>query len=358
MASIRHSIETNKKLLILIALLLALIAVLVGRFYFQEKRENRALRLKILSMSENRRTPKPLATLMTPSTKSALTIAPAATTPISEAIPESNNTVSIRDQDTQELAVQLNSQMRRPRNLNLETLDNNIAIADELVSREPDSYSAYKAKLVSLLVKEGKFNQAADEEEIEGILENMAQFNIGSDKLARREASLIANSNAELDNVDRELNSLALERENLESQLSNLDANSPELQNINDRLAQLENLETNLLSNADAIEAGLANNSARIVNEDIIEIPFMRMLAKNDYDGVMNNAQTFIEEFPNSPSGYYYMIKALEMQGQKDQALGVIQNSRLSPDVQNALLQRLESEAGQDPKNYWQKLSF
>lgn len=357
MSSIRQSIQLNRRLLVLVAGLLIVVIVFLGKFFFHQSAENKALRLKILSMSENKKIAKPWSALT--SQTSALT-APAQA-PVASAtqadVPKEEE-LPLADQDVQKLATTLSTQMKRPRNLDEKALDQNIAIADEIISREPDSYSAYKAKLISLLVKEGKFNQSASEEEVESLLENMAQFNIGSDKMARREAALMANSNVELNQIDDELNALAEEKQSLESRLNTLDANSPELAEANRRLDEIEEKETMLFSNAQAIEQGLASSTDQMVNEDIIEIPFMRMLAKNDYEGVINNAQTFIEQFPGSPSGYYYLMRAMELQGQKAEALSVIQNSQLPPETRNNLLQRLESEGSSDPKNYWQKLSF
>lgn len=361
MASIRHSVQTNRRLLVVVAALLTVIAIFLGKFYFQQKAENKALRLKILSMSENRRAPKPWSSLTAPTVSSSALAAPAIAPTQStqeNATDASAETPALSDQDTQSLAGALTNQMRRPRNLDTKTLDQNIAIADELISREPDSYGAYKAKLISMLVKEGKFNQPADESEIESLLEDMAQFNISNDNIARREAALIANTNADIENIDNQLNALAQEKETIESQLNGLSADSPELAAATDRLVQIEDQELVLMSNVEALEAELANNTAQVTNEDVIEIPFMRMLAKNDYDGVVSNAQAFIDEFPNSPSGYFYMVRAMELQGQRVEALNLIQNSRLAPDVQSTLLQRLQNETSQDPKNYWQKLSF
>lgn len=358
MVSIRHSIQINRRLLVLIAGLLVVVGLLLGKFYFQAKAENKALRLKILSMSENRRTPKPWSALTAAPNASTSAFTAPAVAPVQITAPTQKEAPPLVDQDTQTLAGTLTNQMRRPKNLDVKALDQNIAIADEIISREPDSYSAYKAKLISMLVKEGKFNQPANEDEVESLLEDMAQFNISNDNLARKEATLIANTNADIDNIDNQLNALGQEREMLESQLNSFTADSPELLSVNERLAQIEEQEATLMSNVESLEANLAENRAQITNEDVVEIPFMRLLAKNDYESVMRNAQTFIDQFPNSPSGYYYMVRALELQGQKAEALNLIQNSRLTPEVQGSLLQRLQNESSQDPKNYWQKLSF
>ena len=356
MAGIRQSIETNKKILLLVATLLVVIITLLFKFYGEQKRENRALRLKILSMSENRRAPKTWSALLTrPKTIAATAPQQASGTATTAAV---NVDQSLATQDTQVLAVQLDDQMSSVKNADLKTLENNIAIADEIISREPDSYGAYKAKLISLLTKEGKFNQAADESEVEGLLESMAQFNIGNDRRARREAALISETNEQRNALDSQLDEIANSKESLETMLNNLDASSPQYNILQDQIADLERKESEYNLAYEEIENKLASNSAQIANEDIIEIPFMRMLAQNDLEGVADNAQSFIEQFPNSPSGYFYLMRSLELQGQKDQALQVLQNSTLPPDARQNLLQRLESQGASDPKNYWQQLSF
>lgn len=367
MTSIRNSIKLNRRIMIVIAVLLAVILVLLSKFYFNQRSENRALRLKILSMNENKRTPKAWSQL---TTKTVTTTTPAVVAPTNTASTPATTTQTtsapqtnaanepLANMDTADLAIKLDNQMRRPKNLDAATLDNNIALADEIISREPDSYGAYKAKLISMLVKEGKFKQPADEMEVEALLENMAQFNISTDKLARRESALIGNTNGEIQNVEVQLEALARDRETIESQLSSYDANSPELAGLNAQIQNIDAQEAQLLGNIDSLEESLAANTSQLINEDVIEIPFMRMMAKNDFEAVVDNAQTFIEQFPNSPNGYFYMIRALEMQGQQDQARSVIQNAQLPQDVQASLLQRLDSESSQNPQQYWQKLSF
>ncbi|MBC7428202.1 MAG: hypothetical protein H7336_06295 [Bacteriovorax sp.] len=360
MANIRQSVETNKKLLILIAVLLVFILTFLFKFYNNQKRENRALRLKLLSMSETKRTPKAWAQLMAVKAKVAAltTTAQTVSEASSTAAASTQETQNIDAQDTQELAVRLNGQMKKVKNLDAAGIDNNIAIANEIIFREPDSYGAYKAKLISLLTKEGKFHQPPDEVEVESLLESMAQFNISNDNIARREAVLIANTNSGIQNVETELEQLAKNRDSLESEISNFEPNSPQLVEANNQLQEMDEQEAQLTANIDSLENQLAQNTAQISNEDVVEIPFMRMLAQNDYEAVLDNAQAFIDQFPNSPTGYFYMVRALDQMGQKDQSLNTIKNSRLPADVQQSLLQRLDSQGADDPKNYWQKLSF
>lgn len=361
MASIRNSVQINRRILIVIAVMLTIILTLLTKLYFTQRTENHALRLKILSMGDNKKIPASWSQLTT--RVQTTTPTPAVSETAIATLPAPQTTVAADDeplanQDTTDLAIRLDGQIKRPKNLDLKTIENNIAIADEIISREPYSYGAYKAKLISLLVKEGKFNEEIDESEIEGLLESMAQFNTNSDKLARRESALIGHTNNEVEAVESQLEELARSREALELQLASYDANSPELAQLNAQLEQLDAQEDQLLGNIDNLQTSLANNTAQLVNEDVVEIPFMRMMAKNDYEGVINNAQSFIEQFPTSPNGYFYLVRALELQGQKDQARAVIQNAQLPQDVQGSLIQRLESESSQNPQIYWQKLSF
>ena len=358
MTSIRNSIQFNRKILIVVAVMLAIILILLTKLYLNQRTENQALRLKILSMSENKKTPKAWSQL-TARAQTITTSAPAVLETVSTPqLAVEVNDEPLANQETAELAAKLDGQMKKSKNLDLNTIEKNIAIADEIISREPDSYGAYKAKLISLLVKEGKFNQSLDEVEVASLLESMAQFNINSDKITRRESSLIGSTSNEVRAVELQIEELVRSREVLESQLAVYDANSPELAELNTQLDQLEAQELQLLGNIDNLQASLENNTAQLVNEDVVEIPFMRMMAKNDYEGVVDNAQSFIEQFPNSVNGYFYLVRALELQGEKDQARAVLQNAQLPQDAQKSLIQRLENESSQNPQAYWQKLSF
>lgn len=108
----------------------------------------------------------------------------------------------------------------------------------------------------------------------------MAQFNISSDKLTRREAALIRNTNSEMQTAELLLEELARSRESLESQLGIYRANSSEFTRLNAQIQQLDSYEAQLLGSIDNLHE---NNTAQLVNEDVIEIPFIRMMAKNDY---------------------------------------------------------------------------
>ncbi|RPJ68893.1 MAG: hypothetical protein EHM20_17015 [Alphaproteobacteria bacterium] len=94
------------------------------------------------------------------------------------------------------------------------------------------------------------------------------------------------------------------------------------------------------------------------LNEDIVQIPFLRLMAKDDFDGVIDNAENFIEQFPNAPDGYYFLIKAYELTGRHDDALRVREDPRLSNETLSIVQKRLKDFPNLDPKKYWKNLNF
>lgn len=350
----------NRKILYTIILFLLVSAGFGLKFYFVQKKENSALRVKILSLNKIKKKALPWSRL-TEESRAAKEAKEAmnergALPPVSKLI----NEIPIIDQSTEQLANTLTRNMLNIKKLSLAIVDKSIEIADEIISREPNSYSAYKAKLISMIVKENKFNQNIDEYELNKVLDNMAGLELSNDTAARREAALIATTNNQLTALEKKLSEISLLRDELSTQSAALDKTSPEYQELqaeNEQLAAseqlaFENLE-NLQNNINNV-----NVSADYPNEDLVEIPFLRLLAKSDHDAVIENAQTLIEQFPNSPSGYFYLIRALELEGRNDEAIRAIEDSKLSPEAQGVLIDRLEVTSGDDPKKFWEKLRF
>lgn len=92
-----------------------------------------------------------------------------------------------------------------------------------------------------------------------------------------------------------------------------------------------------------------ANPELDGIDPDLIHIPFLRLSAKNDVDGLSEMAQDYISAFPNSHIGYMYLAEAAWKSGQREQALNIISstlgvqaNDQLSRDT----LMRLQT---QDP---------
>ncbi|NOT77629.1 MAG: hypothetical protein HOP07_01350 [Bacteriovoracaceae bacterium] len=244
--------------------------------------------------------------------------------------------------------------MKIVKTLNEKELYKNIDIANEIISREPNSYSSYKAKLISLLTLEGKFDHEVSDDEIESLLGSMSQFNLENESIGRREAFVMATTNNEIMNFESQIENLELERENLNSQLPDLLEDTPEYESVILKIQSLTEQEEKLNADLDLV----SQNSPPIINEELVEIPFMRMMAKNDYEAVRESAQTLLEEFPESPTAYYYLIKALEAEGQQVEALSLIGSSNLPANAQSSLLERLNKAKTDDSKNYWMNLSF
>ena len=65
-----------------------------------------------------------------------------------------------------------------------------------------------------------------------------------------------------------------------------------------------------------------------------------------------------MSEFPNSVSGHYYLIKALELSGEDLAALEYIEELELSETKINMLKERLRKSKNIDPGEYLKKIRF
>lgn len=371
MNDIEQDLQQNRRLLYALAVVLVLMSGLIYKFYKDQKRENSALKIKILSLNKTRNiTPwerlisKPQISLTPPpntiiqdkvTTKAAATLSTSA-----PQILTIQNNQPIQNLTTQELANILNLRMLEVKSLDLAGLEKNIELAEEIISREPDSYSAYKAKLISMLIEEGKFDQAIDDSEVNRILETMASFDLSTDSVTRREAALISNTNNEIFTLSNNLNQISEERQGVEIEMEFHDPNSPELRALE---IERHNLLTKEEEMANIItELNIKLNSGfteeKYLNEDVIQIPFWRMMAKENYEGVIDDAVTLLEQFPDSPDGYFFLVMGYEATGKAEDARRVIEESKLTDEGQKILQQRLQNFSAIDPKKYWEKLNF
>lgn len=357
--------QKNRKLLYIVIIILFIFSGFFLKFSQRQKRDNKAIQIKLITLNRTRNiTPwqglisrpqiEPVAQ-DTVTTRASSTISPPA-----QLQPQLQSEQLLQNLSVQELAIMLSQRMAEIKSQDLANIDKNIEIADEIILQEPDSYSAYKAKLISLLIKEGRLNQVVEDNEINSILETMASFNLTNDSVTSKEGVLISNTNQEITSLTETLNKVSADRIAIEEQMDLADPNSSET-------AAMEIERQNLL----AIEEETANKiyklddqlstgfpASEYLNEDVIQVPFLRMMAKNDYEGVIDNATTFIEQFPESPDGYYFLIKGLEATGRNEDAQRVIEESELGPEAQNILQQRLQNTSFLDPKKYWERLQF
>lgn len=184
------------------------------------------------------------------------------------------------------LANILTRNMTNLKNADTVQLDQSIAVANEIISREPDAYGAYKAKAVSMLLKEARYKIEIDDEEFEQTLTEMASFETFDPTFSLRE-----------ENRD--------------------DGTAP----------------TQAVDNADP---------------DILRLPFLRQMATGNFEALIEDAEEFIGEYPDSPVGYHFLAQGLWRSGEKEEALQAIRNA-LEQDTDNALLLELLTKAADRP---------
>lgn len=349
----------KRKVLYSFIVVLVVVTGVLAKSFIDQKSANRALRARIISLNKERKIAKPWSEILKPAgsaTASSSQTSPAqnatGTPSVSETAADSN--INLTDLSTQELAARLNASMTEVKNLKKEDLEKTIEIADEIILREPSSYTAYKAKLISLLVKEGKFKDDVEDAQVDELLETMASFDTSG-----RE-NVIASAEVELVELEEKVTGLYAEIEENYSMLQAMDKSSPEAIELELRQQEISNQykEANdalLASNMNMEQALYGKEN---INRDLVEIPFLRMMAKNDYDGVIENAQDFIEEFPGSTDGYFYLARAYEKQGLSDSAQSVINGANLNSQSLDALNKRIQNSRQDNVQNYWQGLRF
>ena len=335
------------------------------RFYFFQKKENKILTSNLHSLQDVKKIPLPWSNLpQRPKQKLPQGLAPqkiveqAATKQVpSEKI---NAEASIIEKDTEELKSILNKNMAEVKNLDLITLEKNIEIADEIIARDPENYPAHRAKLISMLIIEGKFDQNIDDYDVAGLLDGMAILEISNDSKIRREESIAGVANNQIIDLETKLGDILQFEDEISLQSSALEKDSPEFQELQLQNTQLSAEENKISENLDLIQNYLSSELLQPVayDDEIVEIPFLRLMAKNDYNAVIENALVHISQFPKSLSGYFFLAKALLLEGRTEDAIRAITESNLSLDAQNAIHDRIDSTVGEDPKKYWEKLVY
>lgn len=343
-------------------------AVVMGftfKFYLSQRKENQALRLKLMMTNKEKRRPKPWGRLFASQPVRTLTT-PAKVLPETDSVSTGaaapvRQSNLIKNRETEDLAREMEGRMKEVKTMDLAQIGRTIEIADELILREPETYSAYKAKLIALLTREGKYNIPADEEEINSLLEDMARFDLTSDKVLQKEAALISIANAEVRNLQQKLIETRTQLTALETQMAQLGPNNPDYRALETRRSVLSLQEEDTLGKMATIENQIQQGDFppdSYVNEDVVQIPFMRSMARGDFESAADNAEGFVQQFPDSPVGYFYLVLALEKMGRNEEAVDILASSRLGSAEQNRLLERLSTARLDDPRRYWENLSF
>jgi len=219
------------------------------------------------------------------------------------------------------LFTDFSSKMASLSQTDLSSLDN---MADELISRDPDTYAAYKAKLVVNLIRETKFNENISDSLYESLLDELSQFDVVDSDYALNEESEIIDIENTLDD--------------LEDRLDALDENDPAGEEILAEIQKQESLlETGVLTDDDMID------------DDIVKIPFYRMLAKGDHDSLIDEADLYIGEYPDSSIGYFFKAQGLWRIGEQAEAIAAIKGYEGDSKKTGDIAAMLRSSADQKP---------
>ncbi|GEM_PF-2908236 len=259
---------------------------------------------------------------------------------------DNNDFTNLQEKETSELTQFIESTLKPRLHLDISDIDKGIKVIDELISRNPNVYSSYKAKLLLLLRKENTQGGEFHDESIDELLETMSSFDIRSEYALRKESFLIAKTNNSLNRLDNQIE--MLERELIRS----IDQEERDLLRglIATKLNKMEE-EENRLENRLLIQEDY-------LNEDLVEIPLYRALVKRDYQNVIEVSNALIQNFPNTISGYFFLVKALELSGQKEESAIIIEQSLLDVEDLRELHLRLLRSKDINPEDFWKQLRF
>lgn len=240
-----------------------------------------------------------------------------------------------------------------------EELENGLRMAEEIISRRPDTYSAHKAKLILLLTMEGRSLQQIDDMDIENLLVEMSSFDFSDKSFPLEEAFIIARENKEIYRLEEQIDEKTEQLTSLDEQMEAASENHQELlSEIRSRLeAEVQELMIEVEEIDDDLESGAVFNEV-LPNSDLVEVYLQRLLARGDYQLVLDESANLVEDFPQSLEGYFYIIKTLQLAGRGDEALEFISELDLSPELNRILQHRLKVSENTDPKSYWKRLNF
>ncbi|TNF29931.1 MAG: hypothetical protein EP319_06370 [Deltaproteobacteria bacterium] len=334
----------DKLILVLITVLVFSSGFFIFKFYNLKSQVSAlTLRTKIAAKEKRRaRTWEESKTLKSekPLAKATATVVP---TP-SDEIPEVIHDFSAVE--TEKLMNDLQKGMKSYWRLNIDDINRDLAMAEELISRNPDVYSSHKAKLILMLAKENHLKAEVPETDIEQTLSTMAEFDIDSDKILQKEAFLIARTNKKIEAL---MDGIDLLEEQIET-ADSVEAEAAFEQQMQEKFLEMEDLENQ-------IENGLLAEKD-FLNEDVVEIPMYRALAKGDYDEVIEQAEALLESYPDSISGHFFIVRALQLSHDMDGLRAYLSNLKLSDEDNKKLEDRVNLNGEEDPREFWKRLRF
>lgn len=193
---------------------------------------------------------------------------------------------NIAGADTPELANQLYGSFLDLKHASRADIERSLAVADALLARNPDMYAAHKAKLVALMLKELKFKQEVDPGAYENAYRELLSFaGEGGPDPVAEERGGARNAAAELNGVD----------------------------------------------------------------PDLVHLPFVRLGAQGNYEGMGRLAEEYVQAYPNSYVGYYYLASATWAAGDEEQALSLFRRGLRNSVSEGAAREMLQRLRNQDP---------
>lgn len=269
------------------------------------------------------------------------------------------------DLDTSVLGNILTRNSLMIRDAAIEQLNQNVAISDEMIRREPELYGAYKVKLVSMLMKEAKFREAMDESEYESLVSQMSSFVDPDPSIQMRGETLAGELNARLDQLEPQHVTIKNRIGQLNQTLFDLQSSSRDdvdALNMNEQYLMLSDELESLSAEDERLSVAISETEDRLEqgemttevgkDPDLVMVPFLRIMIQGDYEQLTNEANDYINSYPESPYGYYFLAKALWSQGQEEDALFALKSAYVNDSTYEILLKDFKTSANSDPVSY------
>ena len=269
------------------------------------------------------------------------------------------------DLDTSVLGNILTRNSLMIRDAELAQLNQNVAISDEMIRREPELYGAYKVKLVSMLMKEAKYREAMDEGEYESLVSQMSSFVEPDPSIQMRGETLANELIARLDQLEPQQANIKNRVDQLNQTLFELQSQSRDdvdALNMNEQYLMLSDELESLSAEDERLSAVIAETEDRLEqgemsfevgkDPDLVMVPFLRIMIQGDYEQLTNEANDYINTYPESPYGYYFLAKALWSTGQQEDALQALKSAYVNDSTYEILLKDFRTSANSDPVAY------
>jgi hypothetical protein len=251
------------------------------------------------------------------------------------------------------------------RDADLAQLNQNVAIADEMIRREPELYGAYKVKLVSMLMKEAKFRETMDDSAYEVLVGQMSTFVDPDPNIQMRGETLANELYARLDQLEPQHTAIKNRVDQLNQTLFDLQSASRDdvdALNMNEQYLMLSDELESLSAEDERLTSVIAETEDRLEqgdmsyevgkDPDLVMVPFLRIMVQGDYERLTNEANDYINTYPDSPFGYYFLAKALWSTGKQEDALLALKSAYVNDSTYDILLKDFRTSANSDSVAY------